>query len=194
MRDEYGYVSDPIAPGSSGRRQREVRLCVGDHPPTRGPGRGGPSRVRRLQPAGGGGRRLSSLIDSDFWTIERLTALAGLVFLSVNLLVLSVWLPHPHVHLPHLHMPHLPHLPRRRTRPLDGPNGTLAPGVPVGWASVDGPSNASLGAVLDDIAEQRASPRRPLSGAGGVEARPDGRPDDGGPDSATAAVRGETGS
>jgi hypothetical protein len=78
--------------GASGTKPpREVRLCVGDSPPTRTAGR--PNRVRRRAAAAagppGGTGRLAQLLDSEFWTIERLTALVGVVFLALNFLVLS---------------------------------------------------------------------------------------------------------
>jgi len=131
LRDEYGAVSDPKRLSSDHpsdpKRPPSVTLCIASRPPARA-GRGGPAnrRVRRVHGS-------SSIFDSEFWTIERLTAAValpllgatapwasptpesvptrrqvGVVFLTVNFVVLSYWLPHPHVHLPHLHLPHLP--------------------------------------------------------------------------------------
>jgi len=119
MREGSDPANTSASPGGyASKPPREVRLCVGSSPPTRTAGR---SRIRRsANPQPGA---LAQLLDSEFWTIERLTALVGVVFLLLNFCVLTYWLPHPHVHLPHLHMPHLPKMPRRRPRL---PGGTAA--------------------------------------------------------------------
>lgn len=88
---EPAPLTEPASVGASGTKPREVRLCVGEYVPTRTAGR--PNRVRR-RPAMGGppcGSEglLAQLLDSEFWTIERLTALVGIVFLALNFLVLS---------------------------------------------------------------------------------------------------------